>query len=69
MIKRQRERKRRDQNAAYLLFQQHFPHVPIAEKSAANRRLFDSCVEMVVHAREQLRDEIMGTSLYQLQDE
>ena len=69
MTKRQRERRRRDLNAAYLLFQQCFPHVPIAQKSEANKRLFKSCVEMVVRAREQLRDEIMGTSLYQLQDE
>jgi hypothetical protein len=69
MTKRQRERRRQDQNAAYLLFQQHFPHVPIAQKSKANEDLFRTCVAMIVQAREQLRDDIMGTSPYQLQDE
>jgi hypothetical protein len=69
MTKREKERTRRDHNAAYLLFQQFFPHVPLAEKSAASKRLFETCVAMIVSARKQLRDDIMGTSLYQLQDE
>jgi len=69
MTKRERERNRRDHNAAYILFQQFFPHVPIAEKSKDSQRLFKTCVSMVVRAREQLRDELMGTSICQLQDE
>lgn len=70
MTKRERDRKRRDLNAAETLFRRFFPQVPLIPRRAGKdcARHYQTCLNMVKAAREELRDEIMGASIYELQD-